>query len=57
MRNIHDKYGEVVRIGPRSVSISDKDMIKQVLLQDDLPKGPAYSIFKSTTCSFPECLL
>lgn len=47
MNTIHDKYGGVVRTGPRSVSISDKDMIKQILVIDDLPKGPAYSLFRS----------
>lgn len=44
---MHDKYGEVVRVGPKSISVSDKEMIKQVISQDDLQKGPAYSIFKS----------
>ncbi|KAI9498282.1 cytochrome P450 [Zychaea mexicana] len=37
-----EKYGDIVRLGPTTVSISDKHMIRQVLLKDDLPKGPRY---------------
>lgn len=47
MNTLHNTYGGVVRIGPRSISIAGKDMIKQVLVNDDLPKGPIYSLFKS----------
>ncbi|KAI9323898.1 cytochrome P450 [Dichotomocladium elegans] len=38
----HKRYGKVVRLGPRSIVISDKDMIRQVLQKDDLPKGSTY---------------
>jgi hypothetical protein len=41
---MHDQYGSVVRTGPRSISISDKNMIKEVLATQDLPKGSQYSI-------------
>jgi hypothetical protein len=44
---MHDKYGSVVRIGPRSISVSDKNMIKEVLAIQDLPKGSLYSALKS----------
>ncbi|KAI8144826.1 cytochrome P450 [Fennellomyces sp. T-0311] len=37
-----EEYGDVVRLGPDTIAISDKDMLRQVLLKDDLPKGPRY---------------
>ncbi|ORY97309.1 cytochrome P450 [Syncephalastrum racemosum] len=40
---LHDRYGTVVRIGPTGVSISDKDMLKQTLVKEDLPKGETYA--------------
>ncbi|KAI8071386.1 cytochrome P450 [Gongronella butleri] len=43
---MHDKYGPVMRLGPKSISVADKDMIKQVLSQDDLQKGEVYDSFK-----------
>ncbi|KAL0087814.1 cytochrome P450 CYP5313 [Phycomyces blakesleeanus] len=39
----HRKYGHVVRVGPDALSVSDKDIIKQILVIDDFEKGPAYS--------------
>ncbi|KAI8982259.1 cytochrome P450 [Mycotypha africana] len=45
-RDLHDKYGEVVRLGPRSISISNKEMIRQALVTEDLPKGPLYKLFQ-----------
>lgn len=42
MLELHDKYGSVVRLGPKYISVSDKDMIKQILVKDDLMKGPNY---------------
>ncbi|KAI9473438.1 MAG: cytochrome P450 [Benjaminiella poitrasii] len=46
VKKMHDKYGGVVRIGPYEISIADKDLIKLVLNQHDLPKSPIYSILK-----------
>ncbi|ORY97299.1 cytochrome P450 [Syncephalastrum racemosum] len=39
---LHDQYGTVIRVGPNMLSVSDKDMIKQVLVKEDMPKGDAY---------------
>ncbi|KAI7861163.1 cytochrome P450 [Circinella umbellata] len=36
------QYGDVVRLGPNSVGVADKEMLRQILLKDDIPKGPAY---------------
>jgi hypothetical protein len=40
----HEKYGHVVRLSPSIISISDKDMMKQILVTDDLPKSPVYDL-------------
>ncbi|KAG2187650.1 hypothetical protein INT44_005340 [Umbelopsis vinacea] len=42
MRALHDKYGPVVRISRTVLSVADKDMLKQVLVTDDLRKGTVY---------------
>ncbi|KAI8144332.1 cytochrome P450 [Fennellomyces sp. T-0311] len=39
---LQDKYGEVVRTAPNSIVISNKNMLRQILYKDDIPKGPAY---------------
>ena len=41
-------YGPAVRVGPRHIVIADKDMLRQVLLKDDLPKGPLYERLNSS---------
>ncbi|KAI8144337.1 cytochrome P450 [Fennellomyces sp. T-0311] len=38
-----DQYGSLVRLGPSRVSVSDKRMLRQILLKDDFPKGPMYT--------------
>ncbi|KAL1933939.1 hypothetical protein VTP01DRAFT_8029 [Rhizomucor pusillus] len=38
-----DKYGPIVRLGPKYVSISDKALMREVLVTQDLHKGPAYN--------------
>ncbi|CAO3619566.1 unnamed protein product [Cunninghamella echinulata] len=40
---LHDKYGTIVQLSPGVVSVSDKNMLKQILVTDDLQKGPNYS--------------
>ncbi|KAL0075764.1 cytochrome P450 CYP5313 [Phycomyces blakesleeanus] len=45
----HQKYGHVVRIGPKAISVSDKDIIKQVLVTEDFEKGPSYTRFQNGT--------
>ncbi|KAI9009964.1 cytochrome P450 [Phycomyces nitens] len=42
-KKYHQKYGHVVRISPSHIIISDKDMIKQILVTEDFEKGPTYS--------------
>ncbi|KAF1799833.1 cytochrome P450 CYP5313 [Mucor lusitanicus] len=44
--SLHDKYGEVVRLGPTFVSIADKDMLKQILVTEDFPKAKIYDAFQ-----------
>lgn len=36
-----------MRLGPKYLSIADKDMLKQVIAKDDFPKGPAYDRIQS----------
>jgi hypothetical protein len=39
---MHDKYGPVIRLSRTVLSVADKDMLKQVLVTDDLRKGVVY---------------
>ncbi|KAL0765546.1 hypothetical protein CaCOL14_011770 [Colletotrichum acutatum] len=39
----HNKYGTIVRLGPRQVWISDKEAMKQILVKTDLPKVAMYA--------------
>ncbi|KAF4586296.1 hypothetical protein EYR38_010571 [Pleurotus pulmonarius] len=39
-RALHDKYGDIVRIGPNELSIRHVDAIAAILGHDGLPKGP-----------------
>ncbi|KAH9959236.1 high nitrogen upregulated cytochrome P450 monooxygenase 2 [Russula dissimulans] len=41
-RNLHDRHGDVVRIGPNELSIRDASLIPTVLGQGGLPKGPRW---------------
>lgn len=47
LKKLHDIHGVIVRTGPKSISVADKNMIKQVLVHDDLPKGPIYAMLRS----------
>ncbi|KAF8150653.1 cytochrome P450 [Crassisporium funariophilum] len=38
--NLHQKYGEVVRIGPNELSICDPDAVQPMIGPNGLPKGP-----------------
>ncbi|CEP11856.1 hypothetical protein [Parasitella parasitica] len=42
----HDKYGDVIRLGPKLIAVADKDMIKQILVTDDFPKDAIYKVFQ-----------
>ncbi|CAM0140406.1 unnamed protein product [Umbelopsis sp. WA50703] len=44
--SLHQKYGPVVRINSRVISVADKHMIKQILHDDDLPKARTYKAFQ-----------
>ncbi|OHF03155.1 cytochrome P450 3A9 [Colletotrichum orchidophilum] len=39
----HNKYGSIVRLGPRQVWISDKEAMKEILIKTDLPKVAMYA--------------
>ncbi|KAI9499050.1 cytochrome P450 [Zychaea mexicana] len=43
LKKWRNQYGDVVRLGPNRIGISDKRMLRQILLKDDLPKGPMYT--------------
>lgn len=51
MIGLHLKYGPIVRSTARSLTISDKNMIKQILHDDDLPKA---RIYKNLQCMILE---
>ncbi|KAK1224555.1 hypothetical protein PQX77_012534 [Marasmius sp. AFHP31] len=42
LKELHDRYGPIVRSGPNDVSVIDHSSIKEVLGSEGLPKGPAY---------------
>ncbi|KAF8270117.1 high nitrogen upregulated cytochrome P450 monooxygenase 2 [Lactarius quietus] len=42
LKNLHDHYGDVVRIGPNELSIRDPSLIHPILGQGGLPKGPRW---------------
>jgi len=41
-KQLHDRYGDVVRIGPNELSLRDASLIHSVLGQGGLPKGPRW---------------
>ncbi|KAF8265718.1 cytochrome P450 [Lactarius quietus] len=41
-KSLHDRYGDVVRVGPNELSIRDSSLIHPVLGQGGLPKGPRW---------------
>lgn len=43
VENGHQKYGPIMRLGPRQVWISDKDAMKAILMTVDLPKVTMYA--------------
>ncbi|OAD75767.1 cytochrome P450 CYP5313 [Phycomyces blakesleeanus NRRL 1555(-)] len=45
-RDYHNKYGHLVRIGPSKISVSDKDIIKQIMVTEDFEKSSIYSKMK-----------
>ncbi|KAI9447482.1 high nitrogen upregulated cytochrome P450 monooxygenase 2 [Lactarius indigo] len=41
-KGLHDRYGDVVRVGPNELSIRDSSLIHPILGQGGLPKGPRW---------------
>ncbi|KAI9445854.1 high nitrogen upregulated cytochrome P450 monooxygenase 2 [Lactarius psammicola] len=41
-KSLHDRYGDVVRVGPNELSVRDASIIHAVLGQGGLPKGPRW---------------
>ncbi|KAL0057221.1 hypothetical protein AAF712_016146 [Marasmius tenuissimus] len=42
LKELHDRYGPIVRSGPNDISVIDHASLKAVLGTEGLPKGPAY---------------
>ncbi|KAJ6543634.1 cytochrome P450 [Mycena vulgaris] len=42
VKQLHDKYGPVVRIGPNELSITDVSLLSSVLGANGMPKGPLW---------------
>ncbi|KAL9113019.1 MAG: hypothetical protein Q9227_002884 [Pyrenula ochraceoflavens] len=43
---MHDEYGTIVRTGPTSIMVFDRDTIRKVVIDWDLPKSLLYNQFK-----------
>lgn len=43
VEEMHKKYGDIIRLGPRQIWVSDKGAMKQILLTVDLPKVSMYA--------------
>ncbi|KAH9006681.1 high nitrogen upregulated cytochrome P450 monooxygenase 2 [Lactarius hengduanensis] len=41
-KSLHDRYGDVMRVGPNELSIRDSSLIHPILGQGGLPKGPRW---------------
>ncbi|KAG0238559.1 hypothetical protein BGW42_004321 [Actinomortierella wolfii] len=46
MSAFHKKYGKIVRIDPNTVTIADKDTIRQILVTEDFPKSVIHEGFE-----------
>ncbi|KAK0099435.1 hypothetical protein ONS96_008459 [Cadophora gregata f. sp. sojae] len=49
MNSIHslfDKYGDVVRVGPKDIQFRDKAAMQRILVEDDLIKSPIYEAIR-----------
>ncbi|KAJ7653210.1 cytochrome P450 [Mycena polygramma] len=42
VKSLHDKYGDVVRIGPNELSIIDTSLVPSILGSNGMPKGPLW---------------
>ncbi|KAJ8087736.1 hypothetical protein PM082_006573 [Marasmius tenuissimus] len=52
-KELHDRYGPIVRTGPNDISVSDSESVKSVLGADGLGKGPGYLNFKRVHEPYP----
>ncbi|CAG8511675.1 17679_t:CDS:10 [Funneliformis caledonium] len=43
---LQPKYGKIVRIGPKNIIVSDKEVIKQMLVTDEMPKSENYDTLR-----------
>ncbi|KAF8879764.1 cytochrome P450 [Gymnopilus junonius] len=41
-KDLHDKYGPTIRVGPNELSTIEKDFIPQILGHQGMPKGPMW---------------
>ncbi|CAG8553635.1 4267_t:CDS:2, partial [Paraglomus occultum] len=41
------KYGKIVRVAPDMVLVSDRDIIKQIVVKEDWPKGDFYKMYRA----------
>ncbi|KAF7320582.1 hypothetical protein HMN09_00142500 [Mycena chlorophos] len=51
LKDLHERYGDVVRVGPNDVSIVNADAVKAVLGSGGLPKSDNYHVFSDATLS------
>ncbi|KAJ7174134.1 cytochrome P450 [Mycena crocata] len=42
VKELHDKYGPVVRLGPNEISINDASLVPSILGANGMPKGPLW---------------
>lgn len=57
LKQLHDKYGPYVRIGPNEVSFCDVNAIQPVLGTDGMPKGPKWESRMLPNPEIPPILL
>ncbi|KAH9207521.1 cytochrome P450 [Leptodontidium sp. 2 PMI_412] len=41
-----DKYGDVIRVGPKDIMFRDKASVQKILVEDDLVKSPIYEAIR-----------
>jgi hypothetical protein len=44
IRDLHEEFGDIVRVGPNELSIRDADAVPALLDYNGLPKGPCKHI-------------
>ncbi|PVH81743.1 cytochrome P450 [Cadophora sp. DSE1049] len=46
LADLFDRYGDVVRVGPKDVLFKDKAAVQKILVEDDLVKAPTYEAIR-----------